>query len=114
MTSLTCKETDTGDENGAHMVPAERRLVDLREGETTTLVGVGDVSVVVVEVVEGSVASFGSGSHFEGCDTVGCSLSVMSVERKKRRNARYKADTWQKAWARKRTIKLTAYGRSLI
>jgi hypothetical protein len=76
------EETDTSDENGANMVPAERRLVDLCEGEATALVGVGDVSVVVVEVVEGSIASFGSGGHSEGCGTVGCSLSVIRVKRK--------------------------------
>lgn len=35
------------------MVPSERSLVDLSKRETTTLVWVGDVSVVIVEVVEG-------------------------------------------------------------
>jgi hypothetical protein len=33
-----CEETSTSDENGANMVPAERRLVDFSERETTTLV----------------------------------------------------------------------------
>ena len=39
------------------MVPAEGSLVDLSEGETTTLIGILDVSEVIVEVVEGSVAA---------------------------------------------------------
>ena len=38
-------------------------LVDLSKCETSSLVGVGDVSVVVVEVVEGSVASSSPSSH---------------------------------------------------
>jgi len=42
----------------------EAYLVDLSESETSTLVGVGDVGVVVVEVVEGSVASRSPGSHY--------------------------------------------------
>lgn len=39
------------------MVPAKGSLVDLCEGETTTLVGVGDVGKVIVEVVEGIVTT---------------------------------------------------------
>ncbi|KAH9822789.1 dnaJ homolog-like protein subfamily C member 21 [Teratosphaeria destructans] len=40
------EEADAGDQDGADVVPAEGGLVDLGEGETTALVGVGDVSVV--------------------------------------------------------------------
>ena len=48
------EEADAGDDDGADVVPAERSLVDFRESEAAALVGVGDVSVVIVEVVEGS------------------------------------------------------------
>src|SRR6478735_2485583 len=64
------KETNTSNDTGADMVPSERSLVDLGEGKTTTLIGVGDVSKVVVKVVEGIVAAAclgdgtRSGSHF--------------------------------------------------
>lgn len=37
------EETNTGDNTSADMVPAERGLVDLGEGEATTLVEIGDV-----------------------------------------------------------------------
>lgn len=54
------------------MVPAEGRLVDLSQGESSSLIGVGDVSEVIVEVVEGGVSSGGliegrgSGWHCAG------------------------------------------------
>jgi hypothetical protein len=57
------EEPNTGDDDGANMVPAERGLVDLRQRETSSLIGIRDVGVVVVEVVEGSVASCSSGRH---------------------------------------------------
>lgn len=57
------EETDTGDGNGADMVPAKGSLVNLSEGESSSLVGVSDVGVVVVEVVEGRVASSGPCGH---------------------------------------------------
>nr|POE48707.1 hypothetical protein CFP56_38803 [Quercus suber] len=60
------EETDASDGNGTNVVPAEGRLVDLGEGETATLVGVSDVRVVIVEVVEGSVASRSPGGHAGG------------------------------------------------
>lgn len=41
------------------MVPAERRLVDLGQSKATALVGVSDVSEVVVEVMEGCISSRG-------------------------------------------------------
>ena len=51
------EETNARHDNGAHMVPAEGSLVDLGESKSSTFIGVGDVSVVVVEVVEGSIAA---------------------------------------------------------
>jgi hypothetical protein len=39
------------------MVPAKWRLVDFRQSETSSLIRVGDMSVVIVEVVEGSIAT---------------------------------------------------------
>lgn len=79
---LIREETDTGDNTGAHMVPSERRLVDLREGQPTTLVGVLDVSEVVVEVVEGSISTAGRavslGSDVEGGHCIGgCDCRVI-------------------------------------
>ena len=57
------EETNTSDNAGTDVIPAKGSLVDLREGETTTLVGVGDVGEVIVEVVEGGVST---GSLVEG------------------------------------------------
>jgi hypothetical protein len=55
------------------MIPAKGGLVDLGKGKTTTLVGVLDMSKIIVEVMEGIVASFsqvggddGLRSHGEG------------------------------------------------
>lgn len=45
------EETDPGDDTGPDVVPPEGGFVDFREGETSTLVGVSDVGVVIVEVV---------------------------------------------------------------
>lgn len=39
----------------ADMVPAKRRFVNLGESEPSSLVGVGNVSIVVVKVVERGV-----------------------------------------------------------
>ena len=64
------EEANAGDENGANVVPAKGSLINLGERETATLVGVGDVCIVVVEVVEGSVASRSSGGHDLRCSTV--------------------------------------------
>lgn len=46
------EETCAGYQDGANVVPAEGRLVDLGEGKTTALVRVLDVREVIVEVVE--------------------------------------------------------------
>ncbi len=39
------EEANAGDYAGADVVPAKGRLVDLGEGETTALIGVGNVSL---------------------------------------------------------------------
>ncbi len=51
------EEPDTSNDDGANVVPAEGSLVNLRKGETTTLIGIVDVGIVVVEVMEGSVTA---------------------------------------------------------
>ena len=53
------EESDTSHDTGADVVPSKRGLVDLSEGESPSLVGVGDVREVIVEVVEGGIASRG-------------------------------------------------------
>jgi hypothetical protein len=53
------QEASSGDEDSANMVPAERRLVDLREGKSSALIGVFDMRKVVVEVVERGVPAGG-------------------------------------------------------
>jgi len=57
------EEADTSDDDGANMVPAEGGLVNLGESETTTLVGISNVGIVVVEVVEGSIAASSMCGH---------------------------------------------------
>lgn len=53
------EESSAGDQDGANMIPAKGSLVDFGQGQTTTLVGVLDVSKVIVEVVEGVVPAGG-------------------------------------------------------
>ena len=60
------EETDARDGDGAHMIPAERSLVNLSERKSSSLIGVRDVGVVVVEVVEGRVPAGCSLSHTDG------------------------------------------------
>jgi len=60
------KEPGAGDSDGADVVPSERRFIDLRQSETTSFIGVGDVGIIVVEVVEGSIPSLCSGGHLQG------------------------------------------------
>ena len=59
------EETNTSDDDGANVVPAERSLVDLSESESAALVGVFDMGEVIVEVVESGVSTDGSvvGGH---------------------------------------------------
>jgi hypothetical protein len=52
-----CEETNTGDDTGTDVVPAERSLVDLGESKSPALIRVGNVGKVIVEVVEGCVAT---------------------------------------------------------
>jgi hypothetical protein len=53
------EESDTRDDTGTDVVPSERSLVNLSEGESSPLIGVSDVGEVIVEVVEGGVPSRG-------------------------------------------------------
>jgi hypothetical protein len=53
------EETDTSDNAGADVIPAKGSFVDLSEGKSPTLIGVGDVGEVIVEVVEGGVSTRG-------------------------------------------------------
>ena len=59
------EETNTGDNDSTDMVPAKRSLVNLSKSETSPLVRVRNMGVVVVEVVEGSIASLSSECHSE-------------------------------------------------
>ena len=61
------EETDTGDHDGADVVPAKGGLVDLGESKPSALIWVRDMSIVVVEVVEGSVTARCSVSHDWRC-----------------------------------------------
>lgn len=40
-----CEEANTRNQDGPHVVPAEGGLVDFRQGETTSLVGILDVNL---------------------------------------------------------------------
>jgi hypothetical protein len=59
------------------VIPSERSLVDLSESKTTTLIGIGDVSVVIVKVVEGSVASTGLVNHSRHVDRLNKDREVL-------------------------------------
>ena len=63
------EETDAGDDDSSNMVPAEGRFVDFGERKSSALVGVSDMSIVVVEVMEGSIPACCPLSHSEakGC-----------------------------------------------
>ena len=65
------EESDPSNNTGADMVPSERGLVDLSEGESSSLVGIGNVCEVIIEVVESGIASGGlvgnsRSSHYIG------------------------------------------------
>ncbi|KAI6755845.1 hypothetical protein HG531_004951 [Fusarium graminearum] len=51
------EETDTCDDACSNMIPSKGSLVNLCKGETATLIGVGDVGKVVVEVVKGIISA---------------------------------------------------------
>ncbi len=53
------EETDAGDHAGPDVVPSKGRLVDLSEGESSSLIRVVDVCEVVVEIVESGVSTSG-------------------------------------------------------
>jgi hypothetical protein len=61
------EETNTRDNAGSHMVPSKRSFVDLSESESSSLIRILNVCEVIVEVVEGSIATgrLVSGSHRE-------------------------------------------------
>lgn len=51
------EETDPGHDDGADMVPTKGSLVYFGQSKTASLVGVGDMSVIIVEVVEGGISA---------------------------------------------------------
>ena len=53
------EETNAGHHDGTDVIPAKGRLVDLGEGESSTLIGVGNVGEIIVEVVERGVTARG-------------------------------------------------------
>lgn len=68
------KEANARNDDSSYMVPAKGSLVDFGESKSSTLVGVGDMGIVVVEVVEGSIAA---GSLLSHCGFApGCVVSA--------------------------------------
>lgn len=51
------EETNTGYNTSSNVVPSERSFIDLSKSETTTLIGILDVSEVIMEVVEGIIST---------------------------------------------------------
>ena len=51
------EEADASHHDSPDVIPAKWGLVDLGQGQTTSFVWVGDMSVIVVEVVEGGVTA---------------------------------------------------------
>ena len=51
------KETNASNHTSSHMIPAKWGFVDFGESKSTTLIGILDVSEVIVEVVEGGVST---------------------------------------------------------
>jgi hypothetical protein len=73
------EESDTSNNTGADVVPSERGLVDLSESESSSLVGVGNVCEVIVEVVESGIASGGLVGNLRSSHCV--SVSIDRIER---------------------------------
>ena len=71
------EETNTSDYDGTYVVPTEGCLVDLSKSQTSALIWICDMCIVVVKVVKGSIASRGPGGH-RGFD-------VCKLERSRRR-----------------------------
>ena len=57
VTMHTGEETNTSDYDCSDVIPTKRSLVNLRKGKPPPFIWICDVSVVVVEVVEGSIAA---------------------------------------------------------
>lgn len=74
------EESNTSDHTSSHMVPAKGSFVDFGESKTTTLIGVLDVSKVIVEVVEGGVSTSslddGVGSRSSHCIEVYLTVTI--------------------------------------
>jgi hypothetical protein len=68
------EESDTSNNTSADMVPSERGLVDLSEGESPSLVGIGNVCEVIVEVVESGIASGGLVGNSRSSHYIGVSI----------------------------------------
>lgn len=49
--------TYSGYSNGPNMVPAKGGFINLRQGQPASIVGIGDVGEIVVEVVKCKVAT---------------------------------------------------------
>ena len=60
------EEADTSDHDSANMVPSKRRVINIGKSTSSTFIGVVDVSMVVVEVMEGRVAASRPVRHDEG------------------------------------------------
>ena len=77
-----CKETNAGDDDGTNVIPAERSLVYLRQSQSSALVGVGDMSVIIVEVVKGSIASGRLCGHCQVADSIDQANDCLMSRRK--------------------------------
>jgi hypothetical protein len=68
--ALACEETDPSNDDCANMIPPKRCLVYFGECEAPALIRIRDVRIIIMEVVEGCVASSGPG----------CQVSITSSE----------------------------------
>jgi hypothetical protein len=74
----TSEKTNTSYNTGPDMVPAKGSLINLGESKTTALVWIGNVSIVVVKIVKGSVASRCMGGHDRRLEPTGWSIECMN------------------------------------
>ena len=51
------EEADSCHDDGTNMIPSKGGLIDLGQSKTSAFIGVSDVGVIIVEIVEGRVAS---------------------------------------------------------
>jgi len=84
------KETNTSHNASSYMVPAKRGLVDFRESKTSALIGIANVSEIIVEVVEGGVSSGGLSKGSDVCHgdksgkaSLTCSVDGKSISAKR-------------------------------